>query len=790
MKLKILLVFLIQVPVLSLSLFINNKTHSSVFHRKPASESKMFESKDVFLPNYSVYSDANGTRLVLAKKKITTSLLTEVQLISVVDGAEKSGSSKYVYATAKIGTSSHNRYKIWVHGSAATPLAVSELKGAGNTNNQMPWGDPRLTEMYQKNYNQRISWFDHVKQFFDPNSKLGMQMIAGISDTEDLNNQEEYYYVVNQENDVPILAENGQDTGKFLDPGSVVIVSLLRKYSFDKNKQQYIKTQDFISSLVKFRTAENFYGDPIIHGYLHIGNLKEAIRPLEDLKKLSENYDRYIPVLKGMFHASDNNLTLDQALRQFHSTMCTVEGVSKDALLKKWQKFIESKESADAKQIAKNAQHVDIVARTIMGEAQTESHLYDPNSIQILKNKIFHPMAVSCQRDIIALSIRNRAMTNQFSAYGHRYLGDFTGAASTGSQYNAWFDNLVPHASYRITSCFYSANEKYLKSRFSRDKSYKTYQQRYQSLIKRLPLIFGIEKQENKAASEDNRYLNKLFLANRGSKQNNSADINANIVASFRHYYHPNNGGLKKGNAQFAINNQNQTNVKFGYVLAMLDSDINSGQYRIYPITDGKLTRFDKDKNPYKFDIRLKGSGYSAELFGEVRLYKFEILVKNNWVDPDNFFQENENEKITALLMEPQLETEMIAANNLWALLPNAVFPHCFEKDGQISNSALKHGVRVPMHWFSKEVRNHAAYSFNKLLYKNNEALQKFMGGSYYAVDRKKSGKKSLYTENGEPVQLQCVDPVYYSEQHKEIKNGLPEFGGYCDPNIMLVRGI
>src|SRR5690606_34848637 len=97
--------------------------------------------------------------------------------------------------------------------------------------------------------------------------------------------------------------------------------------------------------------------------------------------------------------------------------------------------------------------------------------------------------AVSCQREIIALSIRNRAQTKKFSSFGHKYIGDFTGAASTDHQYNAWFENLVQYKNYRITSCFHSDKSGYISSRAQKDSTYLVFKDRYDKIVERLPLV-------------------------------------------------------------------------------------------------------------------------------------------------------------------------------------------------------------------------------------------------------------------------------------------------------------
>lgn len=776
--------------ILGLTALISAFRNSGGFNsRAPASQKTLYNQAEIFQSDFLVYQNLEGNPLLVNGRKITTSALSQIQPLSVDSGPLKAGSDKYVRVEAGVG-GIKDRAQVWVHHSG-TIGDINKLLASLEGKESLPWGDARITEAYQKNLGVRRSWFDDVSHFFNPESDEGKKIIAGVIEPKDLGEREKYYYIVDQENSVPVLTKEGKDTGEYLAPGSVVIVSLLRKYEFKESSQRYEKTKEFLSPLVQFQTAPNFYGEKEVQGHLHISYLGEAIRPLEDLKKLDESYERYVPALIGLYGVTDDRLTLEAALKQFHSSICMVEGVGRAALLQKWKKFVDSKQGARAKQIALNAQHVDMVARTIMGEAQNEDHLFDPGELQTLKKNVFHPKAVSCQRDIIALSIRNRALTKKFKSYGHQYFGDFTGAASTGHQYNAWFANLVPHSNYRITSCFYSDKKGYLDARKKSDSAYGNSIARYESVIRRLPIILGMVGKEEQAAATDSSYLTKVFQAE--PHKNIPAEENAQALSNYRHYYHPNNGGLKKGSADRATREYKVGVVKSGLVRVMHTGSAEP-YVAFYPVTNGQLTRFDKDKTPHNFMVRILKHDGEFDIRSDSSIpdpvYTFEVQVKNKWVSANAYFQNGRPGEVVAHLIGYDLKSEMAAANSLWALLPNAIFPQCFSSEGYISPAALKNGVRVPFHWFSRDVRNAAAKSFNRLLAGNSSALQNFGGGAYYAVDQKKVKGTPLYTEEGEPIQLRCVDPVYYSPGHAAKNEGFPEFGGYCDPNIMLVRDI
>ncbi len=759
-----------------------------------ASNLRSYSSSEVFKPNYRVYQDLNENILIINGRNVLTDQLSKIHLRSM-DRITTNGQSK-VYLGVEATVPGGKRQIVWVN-SVGTTSSIQRflegLKTAKEVENQkesFSWGDPLLTEAYLKNKHLRQGWFDSVRHFFDMNSTLAKQIIAGVALPRDLHEDKSYYFVVDDKNPVAILTKDGVETGKYLDVATIVTVELQKKHYFDSQKNGY-STNDasIVSTLVKFKTVPNFFGDSKIEGHLRIDSLLQAIQPIENLKELSEQYEKLIPALRQRYEGEDGALTIDRALRQFHNSICTASGSGRDALLKKWEVFVASKKDKRAQQVARNAQHVDIVARTIIGEAQNEGHLFDPRKIQNLTKEIFHPHAVSCQRDIIALSIRNRAQTKRFKEFGHRYLGDFTGAASTDSQYNAWFPHLVGHMNHRITSCFYSENTEYFNLRKRSDRSYMVYKSRYDSMVKRLPVVLGMSKDEGRLAESDPEYLDHHFEANPDQFLNRASNVK--ILSSYRNYYHPNNGGLKVGDASEALNEYRYGEVKSGYVRVVQQAMTPNALATYYPVINGRLTQFNEGDAPKTFAIRLKERfverGVHTDFRNDIRMavHTFEMYVNNRWMNPDDYFKGRTH------ILEFGLKAEPIAANELWALFPNALFPQCFEKDGYISPDALKKGVRIPIHWFSKEIRNSAAASLNQLLAGDNQALSSFMGGALYEVDRKKTSKgRNLYTDHGQPVTIRCIEDTYYSEAHDGFNDGYPQFGGYCDPNIMLVEGM
>ncbi len=133
---------------------------------------------------------------------------------------------------------------------------------------------------------------------------------------------------------------------------------------------------------------------------------------------------------------------LDRIVRSFHeSDHCVRTNQEllerRDALARAWDSFAaEQKGRWPGKTLAR-AKHLDYTLRT----ALFEGHLDRGCSAY-----------GACERNIIALSIRNRARGQCLKRQGCRFPGDFQGAASAVSQYNIWDEFLTQISG--LTSCF------------------------------------------------------------------------------------------------------------------------------------------------------------------------------------------------------------------------------------------------------------------------------------------------------------------------------------------------
>ncbi|MDG2304344.1 MAG: hypothetical protein P8R42_06755 [Candidatus Binatia bacterium] len=146
---------------------------------------------------------------------------------------------------------------------------------------------------------------------------------------------------------------------------------------------------------------------------------------------------------------------LDAIVRAFHDSPRCHAAQSpligrRTALANAWTAFARDSAGRWPKASLGRARHLDYVVRT----AIYEGHLDRGCSAY-----------GSCERNVIALSIRNRARGACSKGQGCRYDGDFEGVASKVSQYNIWDEYLTQVSG--LTSCFLRADlaqhERYTK---------------------------------------------------------------------------------------------------------------------------------------------------------------------------------------------------------------------------------------------------------------------------------------------------------------------------------------
>jgi hypothetical protein len=138
----------------------------------------------------------------------------------------------------------------------------------------------------------------------------------------------------------------------------------------------------------------------------------------------------------------------DAAVRAFHNS-ATCAGVNRRlsgrraALLSAWDAFARSNAGGPGgaggwpAQTLAEARHLDVTMRTALfeGHVGRACNAYG-----------------ACERNIVALSIRNRAIERCFAREGCGSRGDFTGVASKVSQYNIWDEYLTQISG--LTACY------------------------------------------------------------------------------------------------------------------------------------------------------------------------------------------------------------------------------------------------------------------------------------------------------------------------------------------------
>ena len=190
---------------------------------------------------------------------------------------------------------------------------------------------------------------------------------------------------------------------------------------------------------------------------------------------------------------------LDGIVRAFHeSPACTSAQTPligrRAALADAWTSFARANASRWSKEELRQARHLDYVLRT----AIFEGHLDRGCSAY-----------GACERNVIALSIRNRARGACSRGQGCRQEGDFEGVASKVSQYNIWDEYLTQVSG--LTSCF-------LRADLARHERYAPLQAMYAQTrgdVERI--LFGSDSD-----------LGAIFSGGSPS-----------TAKSLRHYYHP-----------------------------------------------------------------------------------------------------------------------------------------------------------------------------------------------------------------------------------------------------------
>lgn len=193
----------------------------------------------------------------------------------------------------------------------------------------------------------------------------------------------------------------------------------------------------------------------------------------------------------------------DQIIQAFHdSPFCQSVNTHltrrRQALADAWSRFMAAKQSVWPAALLQRARHLDYVLRTALFEAHLERGCNGYGA---------------CERNIIALSIRNRALEGCLKGQGCSAPGDFQGVASMPSQYNIWDEYLTQISG--LTSCFLRSD--LTAHNGSEPQNYRKLQASYQQNFEDIHrIIYGTDQE-----------LRAVF------SNNTLADLK-----SVKHYYH------------------------------------------------------------------------------------------------------------------------------------------------------------------------------------------------------------------------------------------------------------
>ena len=169
------------------------------------------------------------------------------------------------------------------------------------------------------------------------------------------------------------------------------------------------------------------------------GNVREVVN-VRELYAL-EKAPFFAPAGRGGGNPGGDS-QLDRIVRAFHaSPQCERANAKltgrRGALERAWDDFIASNGRLGSKTELARAKHLDYVMRT----ALYEGHIGRGCTAY-----------GACERNIVALSLRNRVVGQCLTRQGCRFPGDYQGAASSVTQYNIWDEYLTQISG--LTSCY------------------------------------------------------------------------------------------------------------------------------------------------------------------------------------------------------------------------------------------------------------------------------------------------------------------------------------------------
>ncbi|MGR9106342.1 MAG: hypothetical protein ACU843_05350, partial [Gammaproteobacteria bacterium] len=205
----------------------------------------------------------------------------------------------------------------------------------------------------------------------------------------------------------------------------------------DSRTATHVSTEIFKQAFARQKElkVENHHCGPSVQFVIDVRNLYILSKaPFFDPEPLGQSET---PIGPEEIHGQ-----LDEIVHAFHaSSDCRNANRMligrREALNRAWEAFIRGNLQRWPKPQLERAKHLDYTLRTAIYEAHLDRGC---NAY------------AACERNIIALSIRNRGRETCAASQGCRYPGDFQGVASKVSQYNIWDEYLTQITG--LTSCF------------------------------------------------------------------------------------------------------------------------------------------------------------------------------------------------------------------------------------------------------------------------------------------------------------------------------------------------
>lgn len=552
-----------------------------------------------------------------------------------------------------------------------------------------------------------------------------------------------HYFFTRSDMPTPIWTHDAPMERRFLKPDTLIRFARAPEPSTDGDLLIHFESVPLTltETVVRGYMPLNFLGPKL--GYIpSVENLElylNALKVYEEKERLNQQAKS---VEREQFEAQ---IDLRTVLSDFHNSKCEHLGApsTEEELKLKWQAYIDyTMQTERGKRVAQNAMVLDLSARTVLYESQRKEQMPEGS----------HPELITCQWDVIALSIRNRAFArgvNLRSNYGASYEGDIIGAA-TDAQYNVWTKNFV-NTHQDMLGCF-------LK------RGHVTYLGNiYRRILDQIPETIGLVKDDRPIRNNNIDHRFELIGDNPYSYD----------IKDYRHYFHPKAMGrchvgqrtapiIKQGFLRISKGEMSQaTNLKYNFEsLVVIDG-------KVLGYEDLRIEKSDEKRRIYYGDFALPVYEWVVNFYQ----YK-EIDGRNQWVlVPGEELFGGQVSLVDSFGLREAFELHH------YACLPHGIDPKCAENDNSSSMILAQQGRPVPMSWFSRLSRDEMQVSLQERGFEN--AHHNFSLPSAY----------TRWEPGGVRMAIRCLSKTTKDES-RQAGDQYPVLGGSCDSNIAVVVGV